>query len=513
MIKYTPFVRGMSRTATASRCSVGESLQEHAPPLAGPSGVPKWGGFGYSGKGKGATKPLHLPHSLALLRAALSPVLPEAFRLTRQLALTTPPHSAARSLPRDLIWLLAAGALLRLVLVLIAPPRLEGGDSIWILETGLRLVQGTEPVIPTTPPLYLFYVGIIQALTGSQAAAVAAIRLLNAAWGAALIGAVYVAADAYFGRRTAQTAGWLVALSPIFIVEAGSVLTESLFLPFVMGAIAVYAQSTSDGGRLTRRNAVLIGLLLGLAALTRAVGLALPVIFLLHMTGRYRWGGRGPMAVLAAAYMLTLLTWTAYGYARWGVFRIGGEGLLANIYLGTNEGWCGPECIDQRAGITAENSNPQNNNQAYLQRTLETLANDLAGYAARRLTNLAEATLQPHNTVFFGGPSIKEAFAGWWAGGRTWDGLIALTQTEAFWPKLTLYIFHYGALILGGIGLLIGMFGRRMFWAAFPLYALIGYFFGIHLVMTAIPRYLFPTLPTWCIFAALTFASLRRKAA
>ena len=44
---------------------------------------------------------------------------------------------------------------------------------------------------------------------------------------------------------------------------------------------------------------------------------------------------------------------------------------------------------------------------------------------------------------------------------------------------------------------------RRQWRVLLPLYGLIVYFTGIHLVLLALPRYIFPTYPIFWVFAAV----------
>jgi len=53
-------------------------------------------------------------------------------------------------------------------------------------------------------------------------------------------------------------------------------------------------------------------------------------------------------------------------------------------------------------------------------------------------------------------------------------------------------------LILGAVGLACGLRRWRALW---PLYAALLYFLGVHTLLSAIPRYLFPAEPLWWLFA------------
>jgi hypothetical protein len=76
---------------------------------------------------------------------------------------------------------------------------------------------------------------------------------------------------------------------------------------------------------------------------------------------------------------------------------------------------------------------------------------------------------------------------------------------EAFWPKMSLYVFHYAGYALG----LLGMIAQRQRWRQlFPLYGLVVYITAIHMALLALPRYVFPTYPAFWLFAAALVAGV-----
>lgn len=397
------------------------------------------------------------------------------------------------------LWMILVGALiLRLAFVLIIDPGLhtDKGDTFWLLKDGRELVSNTLVQSPQSGPVYLVYAGVLQTIFW-PAAAETVLRILNAVMGTALCAFVFILGKRYFDERIGLLAALVMAINPAFIIESGNVMTESPFLFLLFGAFALYA--TRQDQR-SWRDQALVGVLLGLATLTRAVTLLIPFVLVIHLLYLWRRQAIRLIGALLLTYALTISTWTVYNLYRWHQWVIGAQGLLANVYLGTTN-WCGPECTDQQAHIT-----PGSDNQTvYVNDTLHAILNDPIGYIRHRFANLFESYLQPYNTVYYPGQSIKQAVADWWANGHQVSDLWAITQIQAFWPKLVLYLFHYIALFFGLIGLLLGLLrlGPRL-----PMYGLIGYFTALHLVLTAIPRYLFPTEPVWWLFAAYTLISI-----
>ncbi|MHB8629436.1 MAG: glycosyltransferase family 39 protein [Aggregatilineales bacterium] len=411
-----------------------------------------------------------------------------------------PTATSAAASRRTSLWplLIVLGALLiRLVFVLVIDPtpHMAGGDGPWLLAAGHSLLDGTIVEPPPTGPVYLIYDGLVQLLVGDAAPQM--LRLLNAFWGAALCGCVYLIGRRYFNQSAAIIAGLALAIDPAFVIEAGNVLTESVFLGLLFGAFALYAvRQESIGWRVY----AVVGALLALATLTRAVSLLLPVVLVAHLIYLHRKQAVRPLVGLLIAYTLIMSVWTGYYWFRWHQLVIGAQGLAANVYLGTTN-WCGPGCVDAQAGINSTG----NNQQQYVQGTLDAIRTDPAGYVRHRIENVLGAELQPYNTVYYPGDSIKAIVGNWWASGHHLSDLAAITQRDNFWPKLILYLFHYIALIGGLIGILIGL---RLLGARLPLYGMLAYFLALHSILTAIPRYLFPIEPVWWLFAAFALATL-----
>jgi len=410
----------------------------------------------------------------------------------------------------------ALALIVRLVFVLAIDPQPRinnGGDTAWLLNNGRALLDGTINQPPQTGPVYLIYDGIVQGLFHDPAPQL--LRVLDCLWGALLCWQIYVIGARYFERRAGLIAAFAIAISPAFIIDAGNLLTEALFMVLLFEGIARYAiwsrppeadQSAQDT-QLTRRGAAVIGLFLALATLTRAVTLLIPLVLILDLLWASRRPGRRvwqAIGTLAIVYMVVVGAWTVYYAARWHEIVIGAQGVAANVFIGTSN-WCGPQCIDQQAGITPGQSSDAGNQSKYLNSAFAVIAADPLGYIAHRLSNELDAELQPYNTVYLPGDSIKAALGNWWSSGHALRTLPSVTQIQDFWPKLLLYVFHFVALIGGLLGLLIGL---RRFRARFLIYGVLLYFLALHFALTAIPRYLFPIEPIWWLFAAFALITV-----
>lgn len=431
---------------------------------------------------------------------------------------------------------LTAALILRLLVVVnqdhAAPYRNSGGDSVWYLANGYALVIGMDEGSLTgygsdepypiglrnlpTPPLYLLFIGFWQAVL-PPSEAVLIIRLLQALMGVGVC---------FFGYRLARLvtdderagliAALLLAVSPAYVVEAGQIATESLFIFLATAGLWLYLEyglpQRNDilPHRASRGLSLLLAaVLLGLATLTRAVLLLFPLALAAHLllvVGLRR--GMRWAALLLLVYGMVVATWTLYNLARWDRWVIGGEGFAAFFFIGASEqGWQGPSAVDE-ALQEASSGAAEDRQQQYSQAAGQIIASDPAGYVRRRISDLVEAVLQPHGTLFYSGKSLRDLALDWLQNDRSLSGLVGLTQGEAFWPKLALYVFHYGLIIFG----LVGLWLYRQRWRVMlALASFVFYLLAIHLLLTALPRYLFPGHVVICILAAAAFAHLLHR--
>lgn len=402
-----------------------------------------------------------------------------------------------------LILLIALGLRLLSVLSVGASIPQTGGDSLWYLENGYGLIHNLNPGPLQPPPLYLLYLGTWQTLLNYDTAIIV-IRIGQCLMGVATCYFAYrIAIDVTRDERVGLLAAGALAISPTFILEPTQITSETLYIVLLSAGLSLYTHWLASGEPHPKRNLALVGLLMGLTTLTRAVLLLFPLglgIHLLLLGGRTDWRRRlGQAGLLLLIYVLVVSTWTFYNLARWDRLVIGGDGFAAFFYIGATE-WDGPFGVDERLGITSDQVREQT---LYTDAAIQTISANPLGYITNRLSELAGAYLQPHGTVNFPGESLKEIVGNWLQRDRSLGGLLGLTQGNYFWPKLAIYIFHYAALIGG----LIGMWLYRQRWKlTLPLMGFVLYTTLIHLVLLALPRYIFPTEVFWWIFAAAAMA-------
>jgi 4-amino-4-deoxy-L-arabinose transferase-like glycosyltransferase len=132
-------------------------------------------------------------------------------------------------------------------------------------------------------------------------------RVANALLGTLAVALVGLIAMHYWSRRVALVAMAVVALDLPLILVGGSLMSETLFVTLVLGAVLAALQSRT--ARPPIAWAAGAGVLIGLATLTRPTGLVLVIPLGVAVAGR---SPRRPAAalVLLVATALTIAPWT-----------------------------------------------------------------------------------------------------------------------------------------------------------------------------------------------------------
>ena len=131
-------------------------------------------------------------------------------------------------------------------------------------------------------------------------------RLLEALLGTIAVALIALIARRLWGSGVALLSGLVAAVYPPLVLVGSSLMSESLYIPLVLGAVlAALLQRDRGGGW---RWALLSGALIGLLALTRANGIALviPLAFLVWtQRPRWSWSSLRPPLVLTASVAVT----------------------------------------------------------------------------------------------------------------------------------------------------------------------------------------------------------------
>lgn len=227
---------------------------------------------------------------------------------------------------RPLLWILVAALAVRLLYVAVAdePPPQDTPDYDEIAHNLLAgegfVASGNwfgHELRAWRAPLYPFFLAAIYGVHDSHTA----VRLVQVLLGVVTVGLVY-RLTRHLAPEAALIAGWVAALYEPLVACSHEVMSESLFTLLLVAGVglAVEARHRTNG-----RWSLGAGLLLGLATLTRPVGLlALVALVAVHLAERWRdpsWHRRlWAPALLTAGTVLAVLPWTVRNALVFGEF-------------------------------------------------------------------------------------------------------------------------------------------------------------------------------------------------
>jgi 4-amino-4-deoxy-L-arabinose transferase-like glycosyltransferase len=167
------------------------------------------------------------------------------------------------------------------------------------------------------PPSYPLFLAGIYAVVGHPAPAIG--RLAGAFLGALSVALVGLIAMRLWGKRVGWLALGIAAIAPPMVILSTALISEALFVPIVLAAVL----AALEGGRSTRRYlwAIVTGVLVGIASLTRTNGLLLLLPFALAFApthARRRFASWAPSVALVLAAVLAIAPWTV---RNWIVFH------------------------------------------------------------------------------------------------------------------------------------------------------------------------------------------------
>ncbi len=402
--------------------------------------------------------------------------------------------------------LLALALRLGWVLLIDPEPKLEGGDGPFYLHLGDQIARGRglrygEPVA-VVGPVYPAYLAGMQMLLGPERVVVAA-RVGQSFIGVALATLLFALGRCWKGPQAGLMAAGLVAVDFRFIVESGSIYTESLLTTLLMFGLWLYVLSLERDRPLWW---VLAGAVIGAAALTRGVVQLLPLALLMHLrvkrTGRRLWRAWG---LLLAGFALVVSPWMIRNWLIFGSPKIS-HGGAAHFWMGArSEGRSlrKDEMLTEIESLRIEDGGADR--YSYFADAIGTIAADPLQFVQLRARRVMEAYLQPFGTVTvgvaLGNESVKSMF-----GKDRGHALSEVVALPASWPKMWMYMLHFGSI---GLALVYALarWPERREWSLYAIIIL--YFSLVYALLTIIPRYLFPIMPLYMLLAAGAVADFR----
>jgi len=214
-----------------------------------------------------------------------------------------------------------------------------GTDSAVYASVAEQLYENQSFALPGAASPYdwspgapLFYAAVYYATGGVHPGIV---RLVVALLGALTIVLVYLIGRRLAGPVAGLVGAGLLAIYPVTIFFTGKLMSEPLATLTLAGAVLSFMWAGDPGRR--RWAWALPGFLLGLTAFARPEYLAFVAVFALLALWR---GGLVPAVILAAAFALPIVPWTAHVSSVEGRFipisTGGGKALFIGTYLPGN---------------------------------------------------------------------------------------------------------------------------------------------------------------------------------
>jgi 4-amino-4-deoxy-L-arabinose transferase-like glycosyltransferase len=202
--------------------------------------------------------------------------------------------------------------ILRAGLILLHPQVNLSADMLGYHESGISLLQDGElkvkgRISATRPPLYPIFIYLVYYLFG--AGNVLALRLVQAGLGGLICMLTVYLGQKVFSRKVGVWAGIMFAVYPAAWTFADMVMSEYLFTVLLLAGL-IYLADLPKG---RYQDAVLAGIFLGLATLTRSVLYQFPlffaVIYLVVSPQRFKQIPR--LAVFVVSFWIVLMPWLA----------------------------------------------------------------------------------------------------------------------------------------------------------------------------------------------------------
>lgn len=167
------------------------------------------------------------------------------------------------------------------------------------------------------PPAYPAFLAGVYALAGREAPPIG--RLAGALLGTLTVILIGLIARRLWGRRVGVLALGIAAVAPPLVIMSTALVSEALFVPLELAAVLAALEARRSERRL--RWALLTGVLVGIAALTRTNGLLLLLPFALALAPVRGWARPRRWAAAAAMVLAALATLAPWTIRNWSEFH------------------------------------------------------------------------------------------------------------------------------------------------------------------------------------------------
>jgi 4-amino-4-deoxy-L-arabinose transferase-like glycosyltransferase len=234
---------------------------------------------------------------------------------------------------RHLAWIVLVGGVLRIFACTAITPTELVNDEVIYHVVPKRIAAG-EPLgdaAGRAPGAIVFYSVLYRAVDDSIDVARAGNVLLSIA----TIPLMFVVARRLAGERAGLVAAALTAFYPVLVAYSHYVFSETLYVFLMVSGLATLVGGGSPP-KLPRVAGA--GVLFGLCALTREVGLVAPLVaalYLVWVAGPRPWAGLRPGLLLIACAALTIAPWSIALNRHSEGFVLLSRTTWMNIYLGS----------------------------------------------------------------------------------------------------------------------------------------------------------------------------------
>lgn len=350
------------------------------------------------------------------------------------------------------------------------------------------------------PPLYPLFLAAIQGAAGHHYLRYA--QALQALFITMAVAVFYFIVRRVHGPRAGLVAAVVLGLFVPFAVRSALVMSEALFMLLLLLFLFWTLKALEEG---RRRDYVLAGLAVGLAALARPAPILFPLVLvpLLLQFTRHSGAGRERLVsigLFVAAFGVVLAPWGIRNAVTLGEFTVLPSSGGVNLWAASHQDW--REFVGQHMAYALQLPEfhaivgddyyiDSEANERFRKVGLENIKADPFGWFGRNAAKLAFVAYESFPQELLLAMEVRKTVTG----NPTWARLV-----------------HAGTMLFIVLTVAGGLLTWRLLGVRLALAVLL-YFYAIEFVSFAEPRHLLPIVPLYLLLAAPTLLRLGRWAA
>jgi hypothetical protein len=411
-------------------------------------------------------------------------------------------------------WIILALALILRIIVaqMVISEGRHMGDSLYyqtIASQPILFLWNKDAPVTSVAPLYpLLLIPFFQLIPNSQLLVqIQAVQIAQALLDTITLILIYRLVLRLFDQRVARVALVIQAFDLRYAFQASKLVTEVLYIFLMVGFMLIVLIATSEEKLKPYRQA---GVWLGLAVLTRPVPLLFPAVLLIHawFHPQDRRRALKGVAQLTGIMLLVVTPGVIRASFAGGGFVPLSDTFFSHLWLSSREDGrdIGGKVAEQAVmEETGSESIGTTSNKQYLDAALANILSAPWQWGKRVIGDTLRAYVQPYPTLLLIAPSdtgAREVIQNFFAGRASLGDVLTI---PGLWRRLLMYIWHFGTLIGGTIGLVLAW--REYKWQLLPLYGWVIYTTAATAAFLIEPRYIFPTMFVFTILTA--YAAVR----